>query len=73
VNNKTKELKKEIMDVSKVLNNLSTAKPRELDKVLASLRAKLNSGDIKRGSEAWNKYQASIALFGFSFSDIRNK
>ncbi|MDR1344376.1 MAG: phage tail tape measure protein, partial [Tannerellaceae bacterium] len=60
VNNKTKELKNEIMDVSKVLNNLSTAKPRELDKVLASLRAKLNSGDIKRGSEAWNKYQESI-------------
>jgi TP901 family phage tail tape measure protein len=58
--NNMKRLKQETFELSKVLNNLSAAKPRELSQALSALQAKLNSGKIQRGSTEWDQLQNSI-------------
>jgi TP901 family phage tail tape measure protein len=59
-NNKIKGLRGEVTDLSKILNNLSAAKPIQLRKALTALEAKLNSRHIERGSAQWRYYQESI-------------
>ena len=59
-NQEMKRLKQETFDTSKVLSNLSTAKPKELRETLSALNAQLNSKNIVRGSEEWNKLNESI-------------
>ncbi len=58
--NEMRALQRQTIDVNKVLNNLSTAKPKELKSVLSSLNQQLNSGNIKRGSREWDHLQTSI-------------
>lgn len=48
-----KSLQKEAIDVNKILNNLSTAKPKELNATIKSLTKQLNDPAIKRGSRDW--------------------
>lgn len=48
-----KSLQKEAIDVNKILNNLSTAKPKELNATIKSLTKQLNDPAIKRGSQDW--------------------
>lgn len=49
-------------DVNKVLNNLSTAGPKQLKAALSALNKELNSGKIARGSKEWNDLQQKIKL-----------
>ncbi len=53
-------LKRETVDVTKVLNNLSSAKPKELSQTLSILQKRLNNPAIKRNSIEWNELQNSI-------------
>lgn len=46
-------LQKEAIDVNKILNNLSTAKPKELNATIRALTKQLNDPAIKRGSKDW--------------------
>ena len=50
-----KQLRKETVDVKAVLDNLSGATMSELRQSIASVDARLNSKNIKRNSEEWNK------------------
>jgi TP901 family phage tail tape measure protein len=47
-------------DVNKVLNNLSSAGPKDLRKALAQLNKELNSGKVARGSKEWEELQRKI-------------
>lgn len=49
-------------DVNKVLNNLSTAGPKQLKAALSALNKELNSGKVARGSKEWNQLQDKIRL-----------
>lgn len=50
-----KQLRKETVDVKAVLDNLSGATMSDLRQSIASVDARLNSKNIKRNSEEWNK------------------
>ncbi|WP_420885207.1 hypothetical protein, partial [Candidatus Symbiothrix dinenymphae] len=56
----TQALQRGVVDVGKVLNNLSTAKPKELRATLLQLNKQLQFSDLKRGSAEWNQLQANI-------------
>ena len=55
LNTRMKQLRKETVDVQTVLNNLSGATMSDLRQSIASVDARLNSKNIKRNSEEWNK------------------
>jgi hypothetical protein len=57
----TKSLQTHVLNVTKVLDNLSTSKPKELRATLRALNQQLQFGDIERGSERWNVLQGNIA------------
>lgn len=48
-----KALQKEAIEVNKILNNLSTAKPKELNATIRELTRQLSDPKIKRGSQDW--------------------
>lgn len=53
-------LQKEAIEVNRILNSLSTAKPKELNATIKSLTKQLNDPAIKRGSEEWKYLNAQI-------------
>lgn len=55
-------LQKHIVDVNKVLNNLSVAKPKELSATIVALKKQLNDPSIKRGSDGWKLISDKINL-----------
>lgn len=62
-----KKTNKEIADIQKnsdnlatAMNNLSTAKPKELRKMLAAINKELNSGNVARGSKEWQMYNQQL-------------
>lgn len=55
LNTRMKQLRKETVDVQAVLNNLSGATMSDLRQSIASVDARLNSKNIRRNSEEWNK------------------
>lgn len=59
-NTNMKQLQRETLDVTKVLNNLSSAKPKELEATIKRLNNALNSDDVKRGDKDWIKLTNSI-------------
>lgn len=46
-------IEKEAIEVNKILNNLSTAKPKELNQTIRELTKQLSDPKIKRGSKDW--------------------
>jgi TP901 family phage tail tape measure protein len=48
-----KALQKEAIEVNRILNNLSTAKPKELNATIRELTRQLSDPKIKRGSQDW--------------------
>ena len=44
----------------RVLNNLSSAGPRELRATLRALNREIERGAVRRGSEEWDRYQQAI-------------
>lgn len=48
-----KALQKEAIEVNRILNNLSTAKPKELNETIRTLTRQLSDPKIKRGSQDW--------------------
>lgn len=46
-------LQKEAIEVNRILNNLSTAKPKELNATIRTLTKQLNDPAIKRGTKEW--------------------
>lgn len=54
------ETKRAAIDVEKVLKNMSSANLSELRKTLEVLNKEINSPNIRRGSEEWNRYNAAI-------------
>lgn len=48
-----KSLQKEAIEVNRILNNLSTAKPKELNETIRTLTRQLSDPNIKRKSPEW--------------------
>ena len=46
--------------INHALNNLSTAKPKELQRVIKAINDEINSGRIVRGSKEWDIYNAKL-------------
>lgn len=55
-------LKKQTVDVNKILQNLSTAKTKELSDTIRVLNSRLNSRAVTRNSEEWNTLNKQIVL-----------
>lgn len=56
------KVKRTAVDVDKVLANLSTAGPREVQRALRQLHKEINSGRIARGSKEWDEHIRKIKL-----------
>lgn len=62
-NNTQRELRKmqqAMVEVNNVLSHLDTATPNQLNRAMKELTRQLNSPNIKRGSDEWNKYQEQL-------------
>lgn len=59
-NKDIRALNTQVLNVSKVLDNLSIAKPKELRQTLVALNHQLRFDDIERGSDKWNQLQENI-------------
>ena len=69
--NKTvRALESSVVNVSKVLNNLSSAKPKELRQTLNALQKQLQFSDIERGSQRWNVLQENIRRVKLEMKNI---
>lgn len=82
---KMKELEKELkktnaqlrtmrtnaVNIDEVMQNLSTAGPKELQKTLKGINKELESGRIKRGSQEWHEYQAKLKLVSAEIRKIK--
>lgn len=62
-----KKTNKEIADIQKnsdnlaaAMNNLSTAKPKELRKMLAAINKEMENPAVARGSKEWQNYNAQL-------------
>lgn len=55
-------LKKETVDVNRVLSHLSTSKPKELSDTIRILNSRLNSKSVTRNSAEWNTLTRQISL-----------
>lgn len=53
-------LQKEAIEVNRILNNLSTAKPKELNSTIRQLTKMINDPAIKRGGKEWKFLSDSI-------------
>lgn len=62
--NKTKrnivEVQKQMYDVNRTLNNLSSASVRDLRRAYNELNSELKNGTIERGTKAWDEQQQKI-------------
>lgn len=61
-NAELKTMRTNARNIDVVMQNLSTAGPKELRQLLKDINAKLNSGHIKRGSAEWKMYQERLKL-----------
>lgn len=66
-----KTLKKDTTALTKVMNNLDKATPKELRATLAAINRQLNSGHIKRGSAEWKYYQQQAKLVTAELQKIK--
>lgn len=60
VQNEMRKMQKSMVEVNQVLSHLDTATPNQLNRVMKELTRQLNSPNIKRGSDEWNKYQEQL-------------
>lgn len=67
------QMAKEAFDVKKVLDNLSGASIKDLEKAQKQLNATLRSGDIARNSEEWRKLQSQLKSVKSEISDINSE
>jgi hypothetical protein len=71
VTNKTvRDLNKHVLEVDRVLNNLSTAKPGELRAALPALNQQLQFSNIERGSEKWKRIRENVRRVKDVYSDV---
>ena len=75
-----KKTNKEIADIQKnsdnlaaAMNNLSTAKPKELRKMLAAINKELNSGNVARGSKEWQMYNQQLVRVKAELAKINDE
>lgn len=60
VKQELQEIDKEHVNISRVMKKLSSATPRQLRDTLAEINARLDSGEIERGSKRWKMYQQAV-------------
>ena len=53
-------IQKNSENLSQAMNNLSTATPKQLNNILKQINRELNSGNVQRGSAAWNAYNQQL-------------
>lgn len=65
-----KALQKEAIEVNRILNNLSTAKPKELKATIRELTRQLSDPKIKRGSKDWKFLNEQIRRCKKELSEV---
>lgn len=71
IHKETRQIKRQMFDVDKVLRNLSGASMRDLQKSQAALNKELNSGSVKRNSTQWKKLTGQLRLVGAEMKKVR--
>lgn len=61
-NKEINKLRRQTIDVNHVLKNLSTAKPRELQRAFSALSSQLDNKSIKRNSKEWDELNHKLKL-----------
>ena len=67
------QMAKEAFDVKKVLNNLSGASIKDLEKAQKQLNATLRSGDVTRNTEEWKTLQEQLKSVKSEIADISSE
>ena len=71
IHKETRQIKRQMFDVDKVLCNLSGASIRDLQKAQARLNKELNSGSVKRNSKAWTTLTNKLRLVNAEMKKVR--
>lgn len=72
-NSQLRTMRTNAVNIDEVMQNLSTAGPKELQKTLKAINKELESGRIKRGSQDWNEYQAKLKLVNAEIRKIKSE
>lgn len=72
-NSQLRTMRTNAVNIDEVMQNLSSAGPKELQKTLKAINKELESGRIKRGSQDWNEYQAKLKLVNAEIRKIKSE
>lgn len=72
-NSQLRTMRTNAVNIDEVMQNLSTAGPKELQKTLKAINKELDSGRIKRGSQEWNEYQDKLKLVNAEIRKIKSE
>ena len=72
-NTQLRSMRTNTVNINEVMQNLSVAGPKELQKTLRAINKELESGRIKRGSQDWNEYQAKLKLVNAEIRKIKSE
>lgn len=73
VNSEMKTLQKSSVDINSVMNNLSVAGPKELQRTMRVINMELNSGRVQRGSKEWDIYMKSLRQVNSELKKIKEE
>jgi TP901 family phage tail tape measure protein len=60
VNAEIRQMQRNAVNINEVMSNLSTAKPKELQRTIRAINTELNSGRVERGSKEWDEYTMKL-------------
>lgn len=70
VNNELRKMQKAQVDVNRVMNNLSSASVKEINRAIKQMNTQLTNGSIPRGSEQWKTYKKNVELARLELAKI---
>lgn len=72
-NAEIRKLQRQTIDVNNVINNLSSAKPKELRSALQALNRQLDNSSIKRNSKEWDEINRKMQLVRTEMGRVRSE
>lgn len=72
-NTQLRTMRTNTVNIDEVMQNLSAAGPKELQKTLKAINKELESGRIKRGTQEWNEYQNKLKQVNAEIRKIKDE
>lgn len=72
-NSELKTMRTNAKNIEVAMNNIGLATPKELRVLLKDINAKLNSGNIRRGSAEWDDYQSKLKLVNTELRKLKQE